>query len=102
MQLKVAETLAQIFNQMHPAGTSVIYVNDWGQAFYTATRSEAWVVGGDDHATPIVKLELGTGGYDLTRVVVHRNPKGENLCQEFADQFSAARSDDPDPEGTRA
>lgn len=53
------------FNAACPVGTRVSVQRDDGSTTYTATRSEAWILGGH---TPVVMVKGIAGAYLLERV----------------------------------
>jgi len=59
-KLKVKE-----WNEKHPRGTKVRFVDDLGNVFHTKTRSKAWCL---FNGRPVVLIEGKPGGYSLWRI----------------------------------
>ncbi|NIP51475.1 MAG: hypothetical protein GWN94_10540 [Phycisphaerae bacterium] len=54
------------FNELHPVGSQVVYINDLGEIIKTKVKAEAQILCGH---TPIVFLDGVRGGYALDRVI---------------------------------
>jgi hypothetical protein len=64
-QWAAEQPTVQQWNDRHPVGTEVVVTRDDGTELRTATRSEAWTLGGGQ---AVVKVAGISGGYSLDRV----------------------------------
>ena len=65
------EVTAEEFNKKYPIGTKVKYFPILGckEVKECKTTSEAWNLG---HNEPVVKLDIGAGGYYLSNIEVNK------------------------------
>ena len=66
MTKEADESICKAFNQLHPVGSSAIYVNDDGDRTVTKIKSPAKMLGGH---TPVIWLEDVRGAYLLSRII---------------------------------
>jgi len=67
MSGKSIDKVVREFNEMIPAGSPVILIEDDGSQTATWTRSKAWK---RSSGVPVVKVEGRIRGYDLSRIRV--------------------------------
>ena len=62
----VKESKCELFNKLHPVGSTVTYVDDSGEPVITNVKHPAEVMGSH---TPVVWLKGVSGAYSLDRVL---------------------------------